>query len=305
MPGQRTATDWLLLASLVVMWGSAFALIRVVTLEITPLTAVAARLIIACGILYPYMRIQGQTFPRITLKGDSDTAKLWRAMIMIALLGNAIPFVLIMWAQTKVDSGLASIIIASAPLTTLLLAHRYVPAERMTTVKAIGFVTGFIGVCVLLGPQTLGGINMDESFWHMIALMIAAICYGASIVSARLAPPTDPNVTGTLITVIAAVALTPLAILFEQPWEMALPSPTALLCLVLLGVFSTGIGNIVFFVITGRAGATFVAMANYILPLWAVMLGVALFDEMITPTVFIGMTLILGGVALSEWRRRA
>jgi len=302
---QHPLSHWLMLTALVIMWGSAFAMIHVSVETIPPLTGVAGRLILATAILLPLLMIQRHKIPRLPRswqRGRDPNAAIWGWLFVVAVTGNALPFSLIMWGQTEVDSGLASILVSFAPLVTLVLAHFIYADERLTKIRFLGIILAFAGICILVGPSALGQLGDRSAFWHQMAMLLAAIGYGTSIVAARQLPDLHPLVAGTCLTMISAVIMTPIAVIFESPWSIA-PSTASLWAVFLLGLFPTALANILFFKAIDEAGPGFVALSNYLMPLWAVLLGAALFSEQITLPMIIAMIMILGGVALGALRK--
>jgi len=304
---QHPPSHWLMLTALVIMWGSAFALIHISVETIPPLTGVAGRLILATLILIPPLLIQKRRIPglpRTWRPSEDKNAAIWGWLFVVAVTGNALPFSLIMWGQTEVDSGLASILVSFAPLVTLVLAHFVYADERLTKIRFLGIIFAFIGICVLVGPSALGQLGSRSAFWHQLAMLLAAIGYGTSIVAARQLPDLHPLVAGTCLSLISAVIITPFALIFESPWSVS-PSMASLWAIALLGLFPTALANILFFKAVDEAGPGFVALSNYLMPLWAVLLGMILFGEQITLFMVLGMAMILGGVALGALRKSA
>jgi len=304
MATERTATEWALFATLVVLWGSAFLMIKLTVDTIPPLTAVAFRLILALAVLYPAMRFSGQKLPPLfTLNADTQhiARRQWIYLALVGITGNALPFSLIMWGQTEIDSSLAGIFIAFAPLTTLVLAHFFLPGEPMNKAKALGFGLGFLGIVVLLGPGMVNQFDKSNDLFHQLAVFGGALSYGVSIVMARKMPVLHPMSAGTGLTLVAMLLMIPLAIFFERPWSVE-PSGLSLLMLCLLGVFSTGIANVLFFFLINSAGATFVSLSNYLLPMWAVLMGAIFLSERLSFNTLAALTLILMGVGLSQLR---
>ena len=306
MTQQHPLSHWLMLAALVIMWGSAFALIHISVETIPPLSGVAGRLILATVILIPPLLIQGHSLPKLPRSwrpAEDANASIWGWLLVVAATGNALPFSLIMWGQTEVESGLASILVSFAPLVTLVLAHFVYADERLTKIRFLGIIVGFLGICVLVGPSALGQLGARSAFWHQLAMLVAAIGYGTSIVAARQLPDLNPLVAGTCLSLISAIIITPVALVFETPWAIV-PSLASIGAVFLLGLFPTALANILFFKAINAAGPGFVSLSNYLMPLWAVLLGAVMFNEHITLTMMVGMGMILGGVALGAVRKR-
>jgi drug/metabolite transporter (DMT)-like permease len=139
--------DWGLLLALTVLWGSAFLFTKIAVGTIPSQQVAAGRLAVASCLLVPLALAVARKLPR--------DKRLWLFFLLIAVFGNALPFTLIAWGQRAIDSGLAGILMAVMPLATLSLAHYLVPGERLTAFRVGGFILGFAGVVVLMGPQVL------------------------------------------------------------------------------------------------------------------------------------------------------
>ena len=160
--------DWAMLLSLSFLWGGSFFFVGVAVTELPPLTIVTLRVGIAAMILWLTLSLSQHQAPR--------TAKLWRDLFVMALLNNVIPFSLIVWGQTHIASGLASILNATIPLFTVVIAGWLLPDEQMTARKVSGVAIGFFGVIVLMGPSSLEQMGTDTL--AQLAILGAAISYG-------------------------------------------------------------------------------------------------------------------------------
>ena len=157
----RSTGDWARLLGLVAIWGTAFLFIDLSVQTLPPGTLVATRVSIAAAVLVVAVRLLGLEMP--------GPGVLWLRFLLLACVGNAIPFFAISWGQQRVPSGLAGILMAVMPLTTLLLAHFFVPGERMTRRRTTGFLMGFAGVVVLTGPDALSRLGGAPSSWATAA----------------------------------------------------------------------------------------------------------------------------------------
>jgi drug/metabolite transporter (DMT)-like permease len=300
MSQHRDAIDWILLLTLVGMWGSSFFFIEIALASITPLTLVAIRIALGAILLFGAMRLLKLATPR--------DARTWRYFGVLALLGYCLPFFFITWGQQSVDSGLAGILVGFMPLATLLLAHRFIAGERITTAKLMGFVLGFAGLAVLLGPEALRQWRgSDTDLMGQIACLGGALCYaGNSIVTKRM-PPTHALVAAAWTTTLAAVLMLILAFLVDDPLGLRPDAPALMTC-IWLGVGPTAIATLVYFRLIARAGPTFMSLVNYMSPVVALSLGALFLDEPLRPSALAALGLILSGIALAtRWdaRRRA
>jgi len=284
--------DWCFLLALVVMFGSAFLLTKIAVQDIPPVLVVAGRIVIGALILCMLAMWQGQSFLSLIA--------YWKIIIVLALTGNCVPFFLITWGQQYVDSGLAGILMAMMPLSTILLAHFFVSGEAITANKLIGFVVGFVGVVILMLPQ----INADTQYqWLHLLAMLSILCGAISYAINSVIAHQLPNISLTLLSsgvlIAASVLILPISIWSSYGWIPDV-SNSALLALLILGLFPSGIATIVYFSLIRRAGAAFMSQTNYLIPLWAVFIGVVFGYEYISLNAMIALAVILSGIALAQ-----
>ena len=146
-------SDWMILAVLAVIWGGAFFFIGVAVKHVSPLTYVWLRLTVAASAMWIYVKVRGEQvgLPR----------QVWAAIVLLALLNNALPFTLFGWGQTHIASGLASILNATTPIWGVVVAHFLTSDERMSPRKIAGVLLGFGGVATMIGPALLSNIGTD------------------------------------------------------------------------------------------------------------------------------------------------
>lgn len=295
MQSRRSLTDWALLLTLVAMWGSSFLLNKLGVATVPPLTLVACRLGIAALVLLVLLHGRGLRLP--------PPGRIWIAYTVLGVVGNALPFFLITWGQQTIDSALAGILIAAMPLATLVLAHFLVHGERMSTRRAGGFALGFMGIVSLMEPAAMAGLGGDAlKVLSQLAVLGGALCYAANSVIARLIVKTDFLVAATATLLVASVLVLPLALALDRPWRIE-PSFSSAAAIAWLGVGPTAIATILYFRLISSAGPTFMSLVNYLSPPVAVFLGVSLLGEHPGVHAYLGLTLILAGIALSQWRR--
>ena len=289
---RRELSDWFSLLALTVMWGSSFLFTKIAVSALSMETVVSARLVMAALILVPLMLGLSRRLPR--------GRRLWLFFVLIALVGNLLPFSLITWGQRSIDSGLAGILMAVMPLATLALAHLFVPGERLTPYRVGGFLLGFAGVVVLIGPEALLAIGGDHGpLLPMLAVLCGALCYGVSAILARLRPASDAVSTAAAVTALAALMSLPASIGAGGVDVMALSGPVVG-ALLFLGVLSTAVSLIVYFRLIQTAGPSFTSQLNYLIPLWAVCIGVLFLGEQPSFAHLAALGLILGGILLSR-----
>jgi len=299
MINQRMGTtDWAMLLLLSFLWGGSFFLIGVLVAELPPLTIVTIRVGVAALTLWAVLLVGGYNIPK--------TFKLWRAFFILGLLNNVIPFTFIVWGQNHIGAGLASIMNATTPLFTILIAGTFLVDEHITPQKVAGVVLGLIGVSVLIGAESLAGIGLDISLQTLaqLAIMGAAISYGCASVFGRRfkALGVSPFSTSVGQVTASTLILLPITFVIERPDQLANPSLQAWLSILCLGVFCTALGYTLFFKILSSSGATNVVLVTFLVPVTASFLGWLILNEQLHSSHFIGMAFIGLGLAAIDGR---
>jgi drug/metabolite transporter (DMT)-like permease len=213
----------------------------------------------------------------------------------LGLVQNALPFVLISWGETHIDSGVAAIGNASVPIFVALLALRFAPGERSTGARLGGVCLGIVGVAVLAGVSPRGGWMGAVG---TLAVVVASISYAiGGLWSQRILRRTRPLAltVGSLVT--SALVLTPFA-LVQLPSHA--PGAKAVLSVLALGVLGTAFALLLYYSLITMAGSAKAALVTYLQPLFAVIYGVVLLSEPFRWPEAVGMVLILGGVAFGS-----
>lgn len=301
-PAQPAALDWLLLFLLVAISGSAFAMIHEAVATIPPAAVAVVRLWLGAALMYAIMRAGGDKFPPLLVRenGRLTLQRQWRYVLAVSIVGYTGPFFIFPWAQQHVESGLAGVYMAFMPLWTLGLAFVFAD-EKLTPAKFGGFILGFAGVLILMGPDVVSGAARS-SILAQAGLLLATLGYAISAVIMRRMPPLSSRTFAAGSILGGAVFATPALLLFDAKvaeWSLA-----SMLSVIGLAVGPTGIAGLIIVFIIKRAGASFMALANYLVPVWAVILGAALFGERLEPRVFVALAIILLGVAISQRRVR-
>ncbi|MBZ6077830.1 DMT family transporter [Microvirga puerhi] len=289
-----TASDWALLIVLSVVWGGSFLFIGVVVKELPPFTIVACRVLLAALALQSVLRLMGISLPR--------ERRVWAAFLGMGVLNNAIPFTLIVWGQGHIASGLASILNATTPLFTVVVAHYLTADEKLTGARLAGVVTGFVGVAIMIGAAAFSA--RDASILAQVAILGAALSYGFAGVFGRRfkSMGVPPLVTAAGQVTASSILLVPLALAVDRPWTLPLPGTAALLSLAGLAIISTAFAYILFFRLLARAGATNVGLVTFLIPISAILFGVLLLGERLETRQIAGMSLIGAGLILIDGR---
>lgn len=296
MPARRPLAHWLLLFALVAMWGSSFVFTKIAVSAIPPASVVAGRLVLAMAVLLGVVLITRRRLPR--------GGRFWGFFFLMAVIGNCLPFWLITWGQQGIDSGLAGILMAVMPLTTVVLAHFFVAGEGLNGARIVGFLLGFAGIVVLTGPDALlelkgeGTVLLSE-----LAVLGGALCYALGAILARRRPDSEAMVATTVVVLIAGLVMVPLAVV-EGPPAVGDISAEVALAVAFLGLVSTATATVVYFKLITEAGPTFLSMINYLIPIWALLLGAVMLEETPEWTSLAALALILSGIVLAETRGR-
>jgi drug/metabolite transporter (DMT)-like permease len=284
-----------LLAALVALWGSNFMFIKLGVAAVPSATLVATRLVIGAAILVAVVRAWGYTFPPL--------GRAWMPYVVLGVLGNCMPFWFITWGQRAIDSALAGILMAIMPLTTLVLAHFFVAGERMSRNRAAGFLLGFVGIVVLMGPAALAGLGGSPiEILAQLSVLAGALCYAFNGVLIRVLLKGDVMVASAAIIAVAALVSVPVALVVDQPWRLS-PDTSSVLILLWIGIGPTAIATLVHLKLIASAGPTFMSLINYCIPVVALLIGVALLGEEPGANAYTGLILILAGIAVSQLRR--
>jgi drug/metabolite transporter (DMT)-like permease len=287
-----SATDWLLLVALSMLWGASFFFGKIALLELPPLTVALGRVAIAAAILVVLARITGTVLP-------ADMAA-WRPYLLMGLLNNVIPFGLIFWGQTHIPSGLAAILNATTPLFTVLVAHIATADEKLTAARVSGVIFGFCGVVVMIGPDMLRQLGADIA--AQFACLLAAISYAIAGVYGRRFRGEPPLRVAAGQLVASSIILAPLALVLDQPWTLPWPSASAWAALVALASLSTALGYLIYFRLLARAGATNVLLVTFLIPVSAILLGTLILGEQLAVRHIVGMIAIGIGLAAIDGR---
>jgi drug/metabolite transporter (DMT)-like permease len=296
-------TEWLLLAALSVLWGGSFFFAKVALAELPPFTVVLARVALAALALDLIRRARGQRLPR--------SPRLWRDFVIMGALNNLVPFSLIVWGQTEIASGLASILNATTPLFAVVLAHGLTRDERLAPARLGGVLAGLAGVVVMIGPQALAGLGGQAL--AELAILGAALSYALAGIFGRRFRATPPLITAFGQLCASTLMILPLALLADRPWSLPAPGLSTLGALIGIALLSTALAYVIYFRILAAAGATNLMLVTFLIPVSALVLGTAILGERLASGQLVGMALIgLGLLAIDgrplawparRWRR--
>ncbi|KSV89021.1 hypothetical protein N184_08925 [Sinorhizobium sp. GL28] len=288
------AREWGMLIMLSLLWGGSFFFIGIAVKALPPFTIVALRVSLAAVALLVFLRLAGLSMPR--------DPRVWLAFFGMGLLNNLIPFSLIVWGQTHIASGLASILNATTPLFGVIVAHLLTDDEKLTVNRFAGVVVGFLGVAMMIGPAALGGLG--SNLVAQLAVLGAALSYSLAGVFARRFKRMGvaPIVTATGQVSAASIMLVPLSLLVDHPWTLTMPGLDVWAAIVGIALVSTALAYVLFFRILETAGVTNLMLVTFLIPVSAILLGAMFLGETLEPKHFLGMTLIAAGLAAIDGR---
>lgn len=289
-----TRGDWALLAALSALWGGSFFFNSIAGKALPPFTIVSLRVGIAALILIALIRLTGRALP--------SNWRVWRVLFGMGLINNVIPFSLIVWGQTQVPSGLAAVLNATTPFWTALVVNFLTVDEKLTAAKVAGIAIGVAGVAVLIGPSVF--LNLGAHGLGELAILLATLSYGFSGALGRQLPRlgVEPVVAASGQMIAATTMMVPLALLFDQPWQLAMPGWHVWAAILGLAGLSTALGYLIFFRLLGRAGATNTSLVTLLVPVSAILLGTLVLGESLEPKHFAGMALIALGLLAFDGR---
>ncbi len=290
--------EWGLIGFLAVIWGASFFFVKIAIASMTPLTVVACRVGLAAFLLMSFVMITGRKLPR--------SISTWGALFVLGALNNVIPFSLITWGQTHIDSSLAAILNATTPVFSVILAHFLTRDEPLTKNRLAGVLLGWAGVAVLMGIDTLHGIGMKTA--GQAAVLGAALLYSLAAIFGRRFRDIDPVVVATGMLTGSATIMIPLAFIIEHPLSLH-PTFNALAAIFGLAAVSTSLAYIIYFYVLSRAGATNILLVTFLIPVSAIFLGMMVLGEAPGWNAFAGMALIFSGLIfidgrLLPWKRK-
>ena len=284
-------SEWAMLVLLSIFWGGSFFFVEIALRGFQPFALVFLRVTIAALILLVVVYIRGQRMP--------TSLKTWGAYVVMGTLNNTIPFCLIVWGQTRIDSGVASILNATTPIFTVLLAHFLTSDEHLTVRKLMGVLIGFFGVYLMMSPELKNGFS-----WRglgQIAILGAAISYSFAGIFGKRFKNESPMVTSTGMLICSTIMVAPLAI-FSGSLGASVLSMQAIAAVIGIAAISTSMAYLLYFRILASAGATNVLLVTFLIPVSALLLGIGVLGEVVRVLEYVGMGCIFMGLIVIDGR---
>jgi len=269
-----TGLEWAMLLALSAVWGGSFFFNAVAVRELPVFTVVVSRVVLAALVLLAILKLRGEAMPA--------GRQVWTAFFAMGLLNNAIPFSLIVWGQQHIASGVASILNASTPLSTVICAHFLTTDEKMTGAKLAGVVIGLAGVASMIGADAVRMLGTDMT--AQLSCLAGAVSYALAGIFGRR---------------FRAMGVAPMTTAAGQ-----VVASSMLLVGALIGVaaLSTAFAYVLYFRILATAGATNLLLVTFLIPVSAIVLGIAFLGETLLPRHLVGMALIGAGLAAIDGR---
>ncbi len=283
--------EWAQIFILSIIWGGSFFFVGVAVKELPPLTIVLGRVALASMILLVIVYFKGERMP--------SSLSIWGSFLVMGALNNLIPFCLIVWGQTHIESGLASILNATTPIFSVVLAHFFTREEKLTLNRISGIILGWIGVSVLIGIESLRGFGLEV--FGQIAVLGASVSYAFAAIYGRRFKDMNPIVVATGMLCGSTIMMIPLALYFDQPWNLA-PGAMTIISILGLAAISTSLAYIIYFHVLAIAGPTNLLLVTFLIPISAIALGVMVLGEQLGWEIFVGMGMIFLGLVTIDGR---
>ena len=284
--------DWTLLILLGAIWGGSFFFARIAVAEIAPLALVMFRVSIAALVLQIWLYARGPSFRLAFPMAGS--------FFIMAVLNNVIPFSLIFLGQTELGAGLASVLNATTPFWTAILANMLTSHDRLTGMRMVGIGLGIAGTAVMIGPGVVAGLG--GPIWAKLALIGAAVSYGFAFIFARRFRGVPPPVVATGQLTASTVIMIPLVLFVHGPAGLFSASAGVWAAVIALAVLATAFAYILYFRLIASAGATNASLVTLIVPVSAILLGAVFLGERLESFEILGMILIGLGLVTIDGR---
>ena len=281
---EANTIDLSLLILLAVIWGSSFFNIKIATYSYDPITLALVRVIFASIPLLILCKIN-----KIKIEAFSFN---WSWYALIGLFNIAIPFVLIAIGTAKINSYLAAILMSTTPLSGSILAHFFTKDEKLSFPKSFGVLIGFSGIVLLFFDKII--VNSDNVIYVLITILGSTFYCIGGLLTLKLKHKKNENVT-TSTTLWSVIFLLPFSLIFETPWDSN-PTIVSTISLLYLGVVATGFAWLIRFRILTVNGLVFQTQVAYLIPIFGIIFGYFLMDEIITWRVLLSLAIILLGI---------
>ena len=287
---------WGVLFFLGLIWGSSFYAVSISLGNYKPMQIASARIAIGALALTLLSFKYGDGLPSFS-KGKR---KLWFYSFGMGAFTNGIPFSLLSWAQTEVSSSFAGVAMSFVPFITLTLAHYLVRGQRLSFLKVLGLIIGFLGMLILFDVSSIYSQLTDNNGWRFkLACFGAAACYSIGSIITRRSPSISQLSFSSSGLLVASIIILPVTLYKDGiPDIMEVKS---FLPLIYLGLIPTGLATVLLVYLIKSVGPTFLSLVNYLVPIWAIIFGVFLNSEQLKPSFILALILIFLGMLISQF----
>jgi drug/metabolite transporter (DMT)-like permease len=281
--------EWLLLGVLSILWGCSFLFVKLALRDIPVFTIALGRTGIAAALLL--LLLAATRSPLLPL------LQRWREFLVLGALRAAIPMSLIVWAQTRIDSGVAGILNSTSPLFTMVIAHLLTSDDRMSPQKLIGCLIGMVGVIVMIGMEFV--YELGSGVAGQLAMLGATCSYGFAAVYGRRFDTGSNKASAAGMLCGATLLILPVAFVIDAPWTLS-PGVYSISALVSLALLSTAVAFVVWFRLITTAGPSNTSLVTFLIPFTALGLGILLLGEKTSLGSLLGLAIILAGLAVTQ-----
>jgi drug/metabolite transporter (DMT)-like permease len=283
---------WLMLLALGLLWGGSFFFAGVAVKHVPPFTLAFLRFSLAALALHLFIAGRHGIYGLLRVR--------WRPFVILGLFNNVLPHSMIFLGQTEIGAGLASILNATTPIWTVIVAHMLTEDEKLTARKLAGTLIGLAGTVVLFSPQL--ETDADAPLWAMALPLAAAIAYGFAAVWGRQFRDVPPPVTAAGQMTASTLIILPVVLLHDMPWQLPPPPMGAIAAVLALALLSTALAYILYFRLISTAGATNASLVTLLVPPSAILLSTLFLGERMGLEDWVGLALILIGLLVLDGR---
>lgn len=287
------AKEVALLALLATLWGASYTFIRIGVETIPPITFIAARTLIAGGVLLAIIKMRGLSLPK--------NPAIWKRFFVQACINSVIPFTLIAWAEQSVNAGLATILNSTTPIFVFLLTVLITRHEVVTPRKLFGTLAGVMGISLIIGMEAFEGVGNE--LLAQVAIVAATFSYAVAAIFGRSFKGLNPMIPAAGSMICGAIILIPVSLIVDHPWTIT-PSSDSILALIGLSVFSTALAFTIYFRLIHTVGSISTASQAYLRVPIGVGIGVIFLGETLASTAWLGLIFVVMGVAAMTFPSR-
>jgi drug/metabolite transporter (DMT)-like permease len=285
-PARRGWRDYALLLALACCWSSTYPLTKIGLGSIPPFTFISARSLIAATFLLIILRARGMRIP--------TDAKAWKLFAFQQTINSTIPFLMITWAQQYVAAAPTVVLASTTPIFAFVITWGITRHEPATLLKLAGAVLGLAGTAVIIGLDALGGVGAD--IFAEIVILLATISFACATIFGLRLSDYDPMVVAAGSLLFGGLLLLPASLIIDHPWTLH-PTPQALVATLTMGIFSSALGLMLFYMCLTRLGTLTTNAQGYLRIPIGVGLSVVLLGETVPSNLALGLLLVMAGVA--------